>query len=77
MSTARQQLVFRRPSMATKVAAVCVLITLAAVAAFSVFAAPTRVPVTGGTKLTPTTVTPSGSGEPPDSGDRPAGSNGG
>lgn len=77
MSAARPPFVFRRPSAATRVAAVCVLIALAVVAAFALFGAPTRVAATGGARALPANVAPSGAGEPQDSGTSSEGQNGG
>jgi hypothetical protein len=47
-----------RPGARTKVIAVLVVIALAGLAAYAVFAPPTRVHVSGGAQTTPTRTTP-------------------
>lgn len=68
MSSTRQQPLFSRPSIATKVVAILVVLALGGLAAFAVFAPPTRVPQLGGsgsgsTQVTRTITAPAG-GEP-------------
>jgi hypothetical protein len=66
MSATRQQPLFSRPSIATKVVAILVVLALGGLAAFAVFAPPTRVPQLGGsgsTQVTRTITAPAG-GEP-------------
>ena len=53
----------RRPTLATRIAAVAVVIALAALAAYAVFSGPTRVPANGSGAAPVTTIQPGG-GEP-------------
>ncbi|MEO8966011.1 MAG: hypothetical protein ABI355_00340 [Solirubrobacteraceae bacterium] len=67
MSAIRPQIVSSRPALATRIAAMLVVIALGCLTAFALFAAPTRVPLTGGSRPTTTTMTttvPSNTGEP-------------
>ena len=67
MSATRQQPLFSRPSIATKVVALLVVLALGGLAAFAVFAPPTRVPQLGGsgsTQVTRTITVPAPGGEP-------------
>jgi hypothetical protein len=67
MSATRQQPLFPRPSIATKVVALLVVLALGGLATFAVFAPPTRVPQlggSGGTQVTRTITVPASGGEP-------------
>jgi len=66
MSATRQQPLFSRPSIATKVVAILVVLALGGLAAFAVFAPPTRVPQLGGSGSTQvrTITVPAPGGEP-------------
>jgi len=67
MSATRQQPLFSRPSIATKVVALLVVLALGGLAAFAVFAPPTRVAQLGGsgsTQVTRTITVPAPGGEP-------------
>jgi len=68
MSAIRQQPLFSRPSIATKVLAMLVVLALGGLAAFAVFAPPTRVRQPGGsvgaTQVTRTVTVPAPGGEP-------------
>ena len=66
MSATRQPPLFLRPSIATKVVAVLVVLALGGLAAFALFAPPTRVPQAGGraaTQVTRTITVPAPAGE--------------
>lgn len=67
MSATQQPTRFSRPSIATKVLAMLVVLALGGLAAFAVFAPPTRVPQlggSGGTQVTRTITAPAHGGEP-------------
>ena len=67
MSATRQQPLFSRPSIATKVVAILVVLALGGLAGFAVFAPPTRVRQlggSGGTQVTRTITAPALRGEP-------------
>jgi hypothetical protein len=63
MSATRQPPLFSRPSIATKVVAMLVVLALGGLAAFALFAPPTRVSQSGSTQATRTITVPAPAGE--------------